>query len=165
MSPTKPEIYDGYTNDPIYDWMKKRNSEGNFILWRIRWFLISYFPTLVRKLSALPNETFKTVEIWKNSFLFDTISLSKRISLVFSILLKIEHELLDIYEWKIQAPYFSEASSSLLSILINICQDKILPQNSISKNSQWCWSLNISLCIRHLCSNTRLSYSSDKVYW
>ena len=84
-------------------------------------------------MSALPNETFKTVEIWKNSFLFDTISLSKRISLVFSILLKIEHELLDIYEWKIQAPYFSEASSSLLSILINICQDKILPQNSISK--------------------------------
>ena len=31
VSPTKPEIYDGYTNDPIYDWMKKRNSEGNFI--------------------------------------------------------------------------------------------------------------------------------------
>ena len=132
VSPTKPEIYDGYTNDPIYDWMKKRNSEGNFIYGEYGDFNI-LFPTLVRKLSALPNETFKTVEIWKNSFLFDTISLSKRISLVFSILLKIEHELLDIYEWKIQAPYFSEASSSLLSILINICQDKILPQNSISK--------------------------------
>lgn len=116
VSPTKPEIYDGYTNDPIYDWMKKRNSEGNFIYGEYGDFNI-LFPTLVRKLSALPNETFKTVEIWKNSFLFDTISLSKRISLVFSILLKIEHELLDIYEWKIQAPYFSEASSSLLSII------------------------------------------------
>lgn len=70
VSPTKPEIYDGYTNDPIYDWMKKRNSEGNFIYGEYGDFNI-LFPTLVRKLSALPNETFKTVEIWKNSFLFD----------------------------------------------------------------------------------------------
>ena len=36
VSPTKPEIYDGYTNDPIYDWMKKRNSEGNFIYGELR---------------------------------------------------------------------------------------------------------------------------------
>ena len=61
VSPTKPEIYDGYTNDPIYDWMKKRNSEGNFIYGEYGDFNI-LFPTLVRKLSALPNETFKTVE-------------------------------------------------------------------------------------------------------
>lgn len=67
-------------NRSIYDWMKKRNSEGNFIYGEYGDFNI-LFPTLVRKLSALPNETFKTVEIWKNSFLFDTISLSKRISL------------------------------------------------------------------------------------
>lgn len=131
ISPMKPEIYDGYNNDPIYHWMKKRNSEDNFIFGEFGDFNV-LFPTLVKKITSSPNQDSQIIELWKNSFLYDTMSLSKRISLVFSIFLRIENELLSAYSWKIRAPYFAENSSSLLSVLINVCQDKILPQNSIA---------------------------------
>lgn len=132
VSPRKPEIYDGYNNDPIYQWMKKRNSDDNFIYGEYGDFNI-LLPTIVKKISISPNQDSQDIELWKNSFLYDTISLSKRISLVFSILLEIENELLSSYEWEVRAPYFSSDSASLLSVLINICQDKVLPQNSITK--------------------------------
>lgn len=131
VSPRKPEIYDGYNNDPIYQWMKKRNSDDNFIYGEYGDFNI-LLPTIVKKISISPNQDSQDIELWKNSFLYDTISLSKRISLVFSILLEIENELLSSYEWEVRAPYFSSDSASLLSVLINICQDKVLPQNSIT---------------------------------
>lgn len=131
VSPSKPEIYDGYNNEPIYQWMKKRNSDDNFIYGEYGDFNI-LLPTIVKKISISPNQDSQDIELWKNSFLYDTISLSKRISLVFSILLEIENELLSSYEWEVKAPYFSSDSASLLSVLINICQDKVLPQNSIT---------------------------------
>ena len=131
ISPTKPEIYDGYNNDPIYQWMKKRNSEDNFIFGEYGDFNL-LFPTLVKKISLSSTQDSQTIELWENSFLYDTMSLSKRISLIFSTLLKIENELLSTYTWEMRAPYFAENSSALLSVLINICQDKILPQNSIT---------------------------------
>lgn len=131
ISPEKPEIYDGYSTEPIFKWMAKRNSDDNFIFGQYGDF--NYlFPFLVDRLSSSLDNKDILLNQWKNSFLFDTISISVRISKIFSLLLDIEDKLITTYYWEVKAPYFSESPSELLKDMLLICQDKILPKKSIS---------------------------------
>lgn len=131
ISPEKPEIYDGYSTEPIFRWMAKRNSDDNFIYGQFGDFDF-LFPFLVERLSSSPDSQDIVLNQWKNSFLFDTMSMSIRISKVFSLLLRIENELTASYSWECKAPYFSESASELLKSMLLTCQDKILPKKSIS---------------------------------
>lgn len=131
ISPEKPEIYDGYSTEPIFKWMAKRNSDDNFIFGQYGDFN-RLFPFLVDRLSSSLDNKNILLNQWKNSFLFDTISMSVRISNTFSLLLEIADKLTTEYNWEVQAPYFSERPSELLKNMLLICQDKILPKKSIS---------------------------------
>ena len=134
INPSKPEIYDGYNNDAIYNWMRKRNSEDNFIYGQYGNF--NYLlPEIVNLLSASPERPSSLLQLWENCLLYDTMSMSKRILKTFSILLEIEESLLKPYVWTPKAPYFSENPDVLTGKLLHIYCDSILPKDALASIS------------------------------
>lgn len=131
VSPEKPDLYDQYSNGSIDTWMKTRNSEYNFINGEKGDFNV-LFPFIESKLQEVPKQEIKSLKLWKKSSLYNIISTSERASIVFSNLLKIEDEILKEYIWTVKEPYFCVDSTTLLSILITVLQDKLHFQNDIT---------------------------------
>ena len=131
VSPEKPDLYDQYSNGSIDTWMKTRNSEYNFINGEKGDFNV-LFPFIESKLQEVPKQEIKSLKLWKKSSLYNIISTSERASIVFSNLLKIEDEILKEYIWTVKEPYFCVDSTTLLSILIRVLQDKLDFQNDIN---------------------------------
>lgn len=125
---TKPDIYQEYENDPIFAWLKKRDSENN-LLYGAEYGDFDAVFEKIRQMLQYQNEK-RQIDFyapWQKSYINNYFILNSRFQKIFIEMLKILEDAFPKNSWKSCSLYYAESHNVLVEAVINLLNEKIIP--------------------------------------
>ena len=185
VSPNKPIEDVLYENRYVYDWIRARRSESNFIFGKDFGTFDNLMICLAR---ALIDDTpiLSMLSPWDNNTISQTIRLNKKVYSIFTELLKCSAQLHSDYEWKCQYPFYAkDYGTALRAYLYYYSNSDSLPSSllQLPENEVEALLMGIAIeilarasgllvspyeyaqAVKHLFENRSNLYAPDESFW
>ena len=126
-SPKKPMKSNVFENQMLYDWMKSRNSESNFIFGDTLGKFDDLMERICINLELIDGESVKGLDfgpesagilLWKKSTVSKAICINERVYSMFLQLLQSSSELREEHEWRREFPFYSKDYETTLNAFL-----------------------------------------------
>lgn len=147
----RPDPYNSYQNEMIYDWMQSRRSNNNFLFGSTYGNFDSLMTELVDYLCVYQEKNDNTKKSgWEKTTIFRTIKLNERLKNIFLLLIEQSKKIANNRNWISRFPHYSSNYSELLNAYLHFFKEEKLPNSILQVPSNEVDALLIGLSIEIL---------------